>query len=163
MSGNNQILLRAIRPKYAEMIFSGKKTLELFRIQPACFLPVRLFLYVSGVGVSGSCTFHGDESLRLHTPPLFKGGKSGRNYRARLIDDQARRAGLNVKQLRAYINGAKHPAGFQISTPRRFPRPVPLAELRQFLGSGFFAPQSFRYLQPDQAVMIERAANTTAR
>jgi predicted transcriptional regulator len=67
-------LLISIKPRYAEMIFSGVKTVELRRKEPRVGQGDRMVVYVSSpiMEVTGECT------VAKRIPPSGFGGKYGR-------------------------------------------------------------------------------------
>lgn len=137
---NDKIML-SIHHKYAELIFSGKKTLEIRKSAPKnCSSPYIIYMYetkqgggagaVVGFFQSGITVIMGGFGKSLYDEDYDK---------ARA--DFAREACLTENELTAYANG-KNLYGISVSVPIRFPRPRPLSDLGLSR-----APQSWQYIK----------------
>jgi predicted transcriptional regulator len=124
-------VLLSIRPRFAELIMSGAKTVELRR----CLLRVskgqRILLYVS----SPQCSVVGTFEVRAveSTTP------------ARLWELVKHRCALSRREFNEYYAGARRAVGIFLCNPQSLESPISLVELRRRI-LGFHPPQSFRYL-----------------
>lgn len=131
MRADGKVLLISIRPRFADLILDGSKTVELRRVRPAVEEGDRVLLYASSPvrELIGSCTVaavdvgSADEVWTRHGP----------------------RTGVTRAEFDSYFDGARRAVGISLREPRRVRRPRTLLELRERL-PGFTPPQSFGYL-----------------
>lgn len=137
---NDKIML-SIHHKYAELIFGGKKTLEIRKTAPSGgSFPYIIYMYETkrdgGVGaVVGFFKCGAVIKTNAFGKALFS--EQADRYRA----DIASRSCLTVEQLTSYANG-NDIRGLVVGTPIRFPRPRPLSDFGLTR-----APQSWQYLK----------------
>lgn len=127
-------LLLSVKPRFAESILSGAKTIELRRTRPRLELPTEALLYASSptMALVGSCRV--DAVVAMSPTALWnKWGGS---------------AGVTRSEFRAYFEGAALGYGLLLSNTERLPSPIGLDSLRQFW-PGFQPPQSFGYVPFD--------------
>jgi predicted transcriptional regulator len=124
-------LLISIKPRYAAMIFSGAKTVELRRKEPRVGPGDRMIVYVSSptMEVTGECTV--TEIEKAAPDKLWK----------RVRD----KAGVTKQEFDDYFDGADQAIAIHLRKPKIFETPVGLGALRKALS--IHPPQSFRYLQ----------------
>jgi predicted transcriptional regulator len=132
------IILLAIKPRYAADIYAGRKTIEFRRVIPRCMLPenggesVKAFLYESAPvsKVTGACVL----SVRSFSPDgIFDSGTLGRGC---VTEDESS----------GYFRG-KSGYALSVSGIEKFPGP---AHVREFLTmSQSRPPQNFLYVQRD--------------
>lgn len=127
----SKILLLSIRPRYAEKIFSGEKTVELRRTKPRIEAGDLVLVYTS----SPRCALTGAfvvANVMTGTPEVIW-RKCGS------------KAEIEREAFNAYYEGAKSAFAIGIERAWTFDRPVTLRELRRRM-KGFHPPQSYRYL-----------------
>lgn len=148
MRADGKVLLISIRPRFADLILGGSKTVELRRIRPAVDEGDRVLLYASSPvrELIGSCTVAGvdvgsaDELWKSH------GDHSG----------------VSRSEFDHYFEGAVRAVGISLREPRRVRRPRTLAELRRRL-PGFSPPQSFGYLSAEEVDRLDIELDPLAR
>ena len=142
MSGN--ALLLSIQSKYAEMIFSGEKRVELRSIRPRLEKGDVVFVYVPSPKKTLIGAFEVENVVEGMPQYLW--------------EDVKKDAGLTLEEFRNYY--AERPLGFAIflSKTWSFSRPVNLESLRQ-VWPEFQPPQVYRYLTPAEANLIWSRAN----
>ncbi len=125
-------VLMSIKPEYAEMIFDGRKTVELRRVCPKVSKGDLILVYVSGprMALVGGFEVEGIVS----SPPL-----KFRNDH--LVDSGVTRAVFDV-----YFKDSALAYGIQIGRTWQFEKPTDLKSLRRRKG-GFQPPQSYRYIR----------------
>lgn len=131
-------ILLSLRPRFAEAILDGSKTVELRRTRLLAPPGTPLVLYASSpvMSVVGIATLAAVETA---SPELI-----WRRHR--------RRVGLDRAEYDAYFDGAGAATALSIESPRRLDTPHELSALRA--ETGFRPPQSYRYLSPlDPAVL----------
>ena len=149
------VMLLAIKGCHAEKIFDGMKTYEIRRQRPKLHFPARALLYAPGKGVLGECVL----MARTDFVPEQKMSQwhldYGRKYARKAFRNIADKAGLKVKELKAYLAGASNPTVLLVGHSKRYQRAVTLAKLRDIVQDAHFtAPQSWRYLTHDIANQI---------
>jgi predicted transcriptional regulator len=124
-------LLISIKPRYAEMIFSGAKTVELRRKEPRVGPGDRMIVYVSSptMEVTGECTV---TEIEKDVPDKL--WKRIRN-----------KAGVTKQEFDDYFDGADQAIAIHVHEAKVFGTPVGLGTLRKVFS--IHPPQSFRYLQ----------------
>jgi predicted transcriptional regulator len=128
-------LLISLRPRFAELLLSGIKTVELRRVQPAVGRGAPVLLYASGP----TCALLGTAIVD--------------SVHAAACEDIWERhgawAGVSRDEYDSYFEGRSTAVAITLASVRRLPRPMPLDELRD--GRDWFQPpQSFRYLDARQ-------------
>lgn len=139
MRADGKVLLISIRPRFAELILNGSKTVELRRIRPSVEDGDRVLLYASSPvkELIGSCTVaavdvgSADEVWARH----------------------GERAGVNRAEFDSYFEGASRAVAILLREPRRVLRARTLADLRERI-PGFNPPQSFGYLSADEVARL---------
>lgn len=123
-------LLISIKPRFAKMIFSGTKTVELRRKEPKVTSGDMILVYVSSpvMELTGSCQV---EIVETDTP-------------ARLWPRISTKAGVSKAEFDAYFEGSEQAVAIHVHRPKTFKKPVGLDSLRD--DHSLMPPQSFRYL-----------------
>lgn len=132
-------LLLSIRPKYAEKIFNGTKTIELRRVRPRLSAGDLVFVYASSPvkallgGFEVACVVAG--------PP------------SELWDKVKSEAGVNRCEFNDYFKGARQ--GFGIVLRKAWPldKPIKLEKLRS-RKTNFRPPQSYHYFSQDETIRM---------
>lgn len=135
-------LLVSLRPRFAEAILDGSKTVELRRTKVSAPPGTLLVLYSSSpvMAVVGVATLADRDTA---SPPTI-----WRRHRGKV--------GLSQAEFSAYFAGAEQATALSITAPRALEEPLPLALLRK--GCTFQPPQSYRYLtDEDPAPLTELA------
>lgn len=130
----------SIHHKYAELIFSGAKTLEIRKTAPRCKGKYIIYMYeTKRDGGAGAVVGFFQSGITVITDGFGKSLNDEDYDKARA--DFARAACLTEAELAEYANGAML-YGLTVSTPIRFPRP------RQLSDFGLTrAPQSWQYMK----------------
>lgn len=138
----HRALLLSLRPRFAQAILEGTKTIELRRTRVSAPPGTLLVLYASSpvMAVVGVATLAERDTASPAT--------IWRRYRGRL--------GLSRAEFSDYFTGAEHATALSIADPRTLPYPLTLARLRTY--SAFQPPQSYRYIAPtDPSPLTELA------
>jgi predicted transcriptional regulator len=127
----NNALLISIRPRFAEMIFTGTKTVELRRVRPRIGKDDMVFVYVSSPVMALEGAFEVDEIVSGSPNSIWRRFGSV--------------TGLSKQEFDAYFEGKK--TGFAIKIRRywRLASPVSLANLKT-QRIGFHPPQGYQYI-----------------
>lgn len=135
-------IVLALRPRFADAILDGTKTVELRRTRIAVPPGTRFLLYASSpvMAVVGITTLAEAETC---TP-----ARVWRRHRHNL--------GLSRAEYDAYLEGATLATALSLTDAVRLPSPHTLASLRE--QAGFRPPQSYRYLTGLDPVELHRAA-----
>ncbi len=127
-------LLLSLRPRFADLILSGEKDIELRRTRPTRAHPgTTVLLYAAS-----------PQKLAVGTAKLVSihdGTPSS------IWKRFGRRAVISKREFDAYYQGATHAIAIEVADVRHLDEPVPLALLRS-RWKGFRPPQSFRYIRP---------------
>lgn len=133
-------IMLSIHHKYAELIFSGAKTLETRKTAPRCKGKYIIYMYeTKRDGGAGAVVGFFQSGITVITDGFGKSLNDGDYDKARA--DFARAACLTEDELVTYANGAML-YGLTVSTPIRFPRPRSLSDFGLTR-----APQSWQYLK----------------
>lgn len=112
----DRMIVLSLKPRYADAILSGVKTVELRRIEPKISDPTRALIYASTPvkALLGTCIVESVTTDRLAV--LWKAYGS--------------RTGLAHAEFRDYFEGLEMGSALALSGARRFGRPIALADLR---------------------------------
>ena len=135
-----EILLISIKPEYANKIFDGTKTVELRRVKPRLKSDDWVLVYVS-TPVRALVGMFQVESVVESSP-------------TRLWSQVKDHAGVTREQFYLYYAGTDRAYGIFLKTFRHLPRAIDLGYLKRKL-YGFQPPQSYRYLTPDEARLVD--------
>ena len=126
-----RMLILSLKPRFAEAILSGAKTVELRRVEPKITVPTRALVYATTPwrAMLGTCIVTAVVSDHLAT----------------LWEIYGSRTGLQHIEFLRYFTGVEVGAALTLHAAKRFDVQIPLADLRSSLG-GFRPPQSFAYL-----------------
>ena len=133
---SNHAFLISIRPRFAEMIFDGSKTVELRRVCPKATAGDLALVYVSSP----------DKELR----GSFEVGRVITASPTSLWNKVGKRAGVTRKEFFAYFKGKKQAHALVIKRAWPLPTPVCLKTIRKSKG-GFRPPQNFHYLNRNES------------
>jgi predicted transcriptional regulator len=122
----------SVKPKYAERILSGEKTVELRRNRPRVADGSLVVLYVSSPVKAVLGAFYVDRIVAASPEALWP-----------LVEQES---GLTREEYDAYYAGAAQGVGIFVRSAHSIQIPYQLAELRRDLPH-FHPPQAFRYLR----------------
>lgn len=130
----DRMMILSLKPRFADAILSGVKTVELRRTEPKIRVPTLALIYAStpARALLGTCVVASVESCHLGALWQVHGAGSG----------------LDHKEFLNYFEGVQSGTALSLASPRRFSRPVPLVELRS-RPNGFRSPQSFSYVDSE--------------
>ena len=139
MAPEERALLLSLRPRFAELVLAGAKTVELRRVRPTVPPGAVTLLYASAptcalLGVAAVVAVH----VAVHE---------------RIWRRHGRHTGITRIEYDAYFEGTSDAVAITLTAVRRLPQPVPLPELRRGR-EWFHPPQSFRYLDPAQIASL---------
>lgn len=128
-------VLLAIKPVYARLIISGKKTVEVRRRGTSIAKGDVLILYSSSpdMALLGFC--------RVADVNVY-----GTAHARRSVNGESC---LTKAELAAYVRGADRVTLLGIESVLRLSRPIPLKQLRR-LNKNIVIPQSYRFLRPNE-------------
>ena len=126
-------ILLAIKHKWAEEIFSGKKGYEFRRIPPKYLLKgMKIFLYSSGPASEISGEFTSGKLIRLKLSDLWK--------------QVGEKADASYDVLEEYFKGVEICSAIEVLSPKKYSMPIPIEEIKR-IKPDFVPPQSFYYIK----------------
>ena len=127
----DRMVILSLKPRFAEAILEGLKTVELRRTEPKIEVPTRALLYAASPvrSLIGTCIITSVWSANL--------GDIWRKYRQEV--------GLPYREFQQYFKGVDKGTALALIQPQEFSRWVPLQDLRA-RREGFRPPQSFAYV-----------------
>ena len=136
---SNRAVLMSIKPKYADLIFAGTKTIELRRVCPKVGLGDLVLVYVSSprMALVGGFEVAGIVSDETHL----------------LCKKWQPQSGLEKETFLHYFQGAGTAYGILIGRTWQFDSATELNTLRHRKG-GFHPPQSYRYVGSEELVKL---------
>jgi predicted transcriptional regulator len=135
----NHAFLISIRPRFAELIFAGSKTVELRRVCPKVSVGDLALVYVSSPVMELRGSFEVGKILTASPVALWK--KVGE------------KSGVTREEFFAYFKGKKKAHALVIKRAWPLPAPVGLNTLRRRNG-GFRPPQNFHYLNRNDSSLL---------
>lgn len=132
-------LLLSIRPKYAEQIFNGVKTVELRRIKPKLSCGDTVLVYVSSPTKALIGAFEVDRVIESSPQSLWN-----------KVSDIA---GVTEKEFTEYYDGTEKAYGIFIKKSWQLDTPLDLSNLKM-KWKNFHPPQSYRYISVSEAEVI---------
>ena len=133
----------SLKPRFAEAILAGIKTVELRRTEPKIVVPTRALLYAASPvrALLGSCIITSVNSADL----------------AALWREHGSKAALPYEEFLQYFDGVDLGTALTLTEPRPFSRKIPLHDLRTKPQS-FRPPQSFAYVDAETGHRLMRMA-----
>ena len=130
----HRMVVLSLKPRFAEAILAGVKTVELRRTEPKIVVPTRALLYAASPvrALLGTCIITSVQLLDLLT--LWREHGPG--------------AALLYHEFQEYFEGVDVGTALTLTQPRAFSRQIPLQDLRA-RPNGFRPPQSFAYVDTD--------------
>ena len=135
MHGAPRPLIISLKPRYANLVFSGEKKVELRRRIPLGFVDRQVFVYVS--------------KMRMALCGGFRIGTILCGAPNEVWTQVAHSACLDRTSFDAYYAGVEIAYALEITEVWEFEVPIELDTLRKQFGS-FVAPQSWRYVNDDE-------------
>ena len=138
-----RMIVLSLRPRFAEAILAGVKTVEFRRREPRIVVPTRALLYAASPvrALVGTCVVTSVESAGL----------------VDLWGEHGPRSGLALSEFESYFEGAEVGTALTLAHPQRFRKGVSLQDLRAQPG-GFRPPQSFAYVGAETGDQLLRLA-----
>ena len=140
MQTDATVLFVSIKPRFAEKILSGEKSVELRRVRPADVAPGTLVIFYASSPTREVVGTGRIKAIETASPSA-------------IWERHGAEVGLPRSEYRAYFEGVRQAVGIVLTEVHRLPRSIPLADLRERL-AGFEPPQSFRYVNADQAAAL---------
>ena len=139
----DRMIVLSLKPRFAEAILAGVKTVELRRTEPKIVVPTRALLYAASPvrALLGTCIITSVQPLDLVT--LWREHGSG--------------SGLLYHEFQKYYEGVDVGTALSLTEPRAFRRQVTLQDLRA-RPRGFRPPQSFAYVDTKTGDRLIRMA-----
>lgn len=135
--------LMSIKPRYADMIYAGTKTVEWRKTTPAVRYPTKVFLYESSPVkmITGHFYLFGRFSIDARKPGLIP------THKMMLID----RGCITLDELRDYQGKSGKVYGIFIGKPVKYETPIKLSEIGMAR-----PPQSWQYLSEERVAPINQ-------
>lgn len=128
---NGTTILLSVRPRFADDILDGKKSVELRRVRPRLSVGDTIIMYVTAPRKEIRALLVVEEVIEA--PP-------------RVLWTEVREAvAVTNDEFETYFDGAEVAVGIRIQVEARLVQPITLHELRQ-VAPNFSPPQSYRYL-----------------
>lgn len=135
MNKTTQPLLLSLKPRYADLIFAGRKKAELRRRIASGIEGRDVFIYVS--------------SPVMQLRGGFRVGHVWQGSPEEVWNEVSEIAGVNKRDFDAYYAECKIAYALQITDVWEYENPVDLSKLRNRF-SNFSVPQSWRYVKPEE-------------
>ena len=136
---NNHALLISIRPRFAEKIFAGSKTVELRRVCPKISSGDLVLVYVSSPAKELRGAFEVGKVISASPSAMWR--KIGK------------KSGITRKEFFAYFRGKEKAHALVIKRAWKLPVPICLTTLRRRKG-GFRPLQNFHYLNRNESSLL---------
>ena len=139
----DRMVVLSLKPRFAEAILAGVKTVELRRTEPKIVVPTRALLYAASPvrALLGTCIITSVQPMDLVT--LWREHGSG--------------SGLPYREFREYFEGVDVGTALTLIQPSAFSQQIPLHDLRA-RPKGFRPPQSFAYVDTKAGDQLIRMA-----
>ena len=138
-----RMVVLSLKPRFAEAILAGDKTVELRRREPRIVVPTRALLYATTPvrALVGTCVVTSVRSAGL----------------AELWREWGSRSELAHSEFESYFEGVTTGTALALAHPQPFTRSLPLQDLRAQPES-FRPPQSFAYVDAETGSQLMRMA-----
>ena len=113
---SDRMIVLSLKPRFAQAILAGVKTVELRRTVPKIVIPTRALLYASSPvrALLGTCVITSVRSADL----------------AALWHEYGSRSELPYHEFQQYFEGVVKGTALTLSEPQALSRPIPLQDLR---------------------------------
>jgi len=137
------MIVLSLKPRFADAILAGSKTVELRRLEPKIVVPTRALVYSTSPvrALVGTCIVTSVVSERLAT----------------LWREYGPSTGVNHREFLDYFEGVEKGTALTLADPTSLPQPIPLTRLRE-TSPGFRPPQSFAYVDTQTGDRLMRTA-----
>ena len=138
-----RMVVLSLKPRFAEAILAGDKTVELRRTVPKIVVPTLALLYATTPvrALLGTCIVTDVRSADL----------------AVLWREYGSRSALRYHEFQQYFDGVNTGTALALAQPQAFDRRIPLQDLRA-KPRGFRPPQSFAYVDTKTGHQLIRMA-----
>lgn len=125
-------MVLSLKPRFADAILAGAKTVELRRSEPKIVVPTRALVYATSPAraLAGTCIVTSVKTERLAT----------------LWRKYGPATGISHQDFLNYFEGVEKGTALTLVNPASLPQPIPLTRLRE-TPQGFRPPQSFAYVE----------------
>ena len=139
----DRMVVLSLKPRFAEAILAGAKTVELRRTVPKIVVPTRALLYAASPerALVGTCVITSVRSADLTA----------------LWHEHGPRSDLSLDEFQQYFEGVTKGTALTLSNPQALSRPIPLQDLRAS-PRNFRPPQSFAYVDTKTGNQLIRTA-----
>ena len=132
-------VLLSVKPKHAQSLMAGTKTAEVRRRFPDIATGTLIYVYSSSPERAIIGTLRSEAVHRRGPDEVWEQFKGTIDIDERYLDD--------------YLTNAEEAVVVEVSAPKPWNIPIPLAQLRELIGVE--PPQSYRYLTKEQATVLE--------
>ncbi|HET9591966.1 MAG TPA: ASCH domain-containing protein [Solirubrobacterales bacterium] len=139
MRTDDPALFLSLRPRFAELLLSGAKSIELRRVRPAVHEGTPVLLYASSPAMK---LVGRAEVAQVQVASV-----------AEIWREHGPETGIRLNEYNDYFKNAKEAVAIKLVNIQRLDKPRPLQDLRDRL-SGFQPPQSYRYLDKAQVAAL---------
>lgn len=139
----DRMVVLSLKPRFAEAILAGAKTVELRRTAPKIDVPTRALLYATTPvrALIGTCVVTSVQTASLTV----------------LWRDHGSRSALAYREFQRYFEGVEIGTALTLAQPKSFSSEVPLQDLRA-KPKGFRPPQSFAYVDTNTGNRLMKMA-----
>lgn len=139
----DRMVVLSLRPRFAEAILAGVKTVELRRTEPKIVVPTRALMYAASPvrALLGTCVITSVRCTDL----------------AALWREHGSDAALSYEEFQQYFEGVDVGTALTLTAPQPFRRRVPLQDM-QAKPESFRPPQSFAYVDTKTGDRLMRMA-----
>ena len=139
----NRMVVLSLKPRFAEAILAGAKTVEFRRTTPKIEVPTRALLYATTPvrALLGTCIVTEVRSASL--PLLWR--------------EHGSQGMLGYSEFQRYFEGLAAGTALTLTQPQSLSCKIPLQDLRA-KPRGFQPPQSFAYVDTDTGNLLMRMA-----
>ena len=135
-----RVLLLSIRPKYANKIFEGTKSVELRRVRPNIQSGDLIMVYVSSPVKSLQGILEVDYVIEGELDKLW--------------EQVHAYAGVTRDEFDDYYKNTPTGFGIFLKSVKKMSNPIGLDKLREKFGN-FHPPQSYRYMLPNEVTLYD--------
>jgi len=139
MPPSDSALFLSLRPRFADLLLNGEKSVELRRVRPDVAPGTSVLLYASSptMKLVGRA-----EVAEVKVAPTMQ-----------IWREHGRETGISQSEYNDYFEGRNEAVAIKLVNIRRLDKPRPLQDLRDSL-AGFQPPQSYRYLAGAEAAAL---------
>jgi predicted transcriptional regulator len=139
MSAEKPALFLSLRPRFADLLLDGSKSVELRRVRPDVAPGTTVLLYASSPTMKLVGKAEVAEVKVAATRQIWR--------------EHGRETGISRSEYNDYFKGLEDAVAIKLVNVRRLDKPRALQDLRARL-AGFQPPQSYRYLDRAQVAAL---------